>query len=37
MHELAVDTLPSRRLDLSRYDTTPGFTEREQLRMSLLK
>ena len=34
MPELAVDTLPSRRLDLSGYDRTPGFTEREQLRIA---
>jgi hypothetical protein len=34
MPELAVDTWPSMRLDLSRYDRTPRFTEREQLRIA---
>ncbi len=34
MPELAMNTLPSRRLDFSRYDRTPGFTEREQLRIA---
>ena len=34
MPELAVNTLPSRRLDLSRYDRTPGFTQKEQLRIA---
>lgn len=34
MPELAVDTLPSGRLDLSRYDRTPRFTPRERLRIA---
>jgi hypothetical protein len=34
MPKLAVDTFSSRRLDLSRYDKTPGFSQREQLRVA---
>src|SRR6187402_1130148 len=34
MPELALNTLPSKRLDLSRYDRTPEFTEKEQLRIA---